>query len=260
MIVRFLSKPVLILFTLIALLALLLPQNFVIAAPGPTSNLLGKAVEIKASDIFPEKTFENGALYSTAIYVTNPGQHPLGFQVLQAWIDGNLLVLPTNAIYDVKASPKVANAQQKQEMVESQLNGALAALNFIKKIPKYPKPTWSESDVKIVMKKVGGGSAGLAFALALIAKSADPQLIGTRKIAATGTISQDGKVGPIGGVDLKVLSAHRAGATIFLMPKSNCSGLSKYPKGMQIFAVNNLSEAVHALAGANPSSYSCAKR
>ena len=241
-------------------MALLLPQNFVIAAPGPTSNLLGSAVAINNPNIFPDKTFENGALFSTAIYVTNPGEHPLGFQVLQAWIDGNLVVLPTNAIYDVKTNAKEATKQQKAEMVDSQLNGAIAALNFIKKIPKYPTPTWSEADVKIVLKKVGGGSAGLAFALAVIAKSADPGLIGARKIAATGTISQDGKVGEIGGVDLKVLSAHKAGATVFLMPRSNCPALSKHPKGVQIFAVNNLSEAVHALAGASPESFSCSKK
>ena len=39
-----------------------------------------------------------------------------------------------------------------------------------------------------------------------------------RKIAGTGTINSDGTVGEIGGIDKKVIAAHRAGATIFFAP------------------------------------------
>lgn len=259
MIPKFISKPILIVFALILLLALALPQNFVILAPGPTTNLLGSAVTIKNANIYPDNRFKSGALFSTTVYANNPDSKPLGIDVLQAWLDGNLLVVPWNAVYEKGEQPKVAEARKKQELVDSQANAALAALNFIRAIPTYAKPTWQESDVQIVLNKVGGGSAGLAFALALIAKSTDPELIGNRKIAVTGTISQDGKVGPIGGLDQKVIAASRSGAQIFVMPKSNCSSLSKHPTGLKIYAVANLSEAVHALAGANNSAFGCSK-
>ena len=235
----------------------MLPQNFVILAPGPTSNLLGSSISIKGVNENPTSDFSKGALYSTAIYATSPGDYPYGFEVLRAWLDGDMVVMPRDALYEKSEKPKVATARQKQEMVESQLNGAIAALNFIKSIPTYSKPSWSESDVKIVLNKVGGGSAGLAFALALIAKSADPKLIAGRKIAATGTISQNGKVGAIGGVDQKILGAKKSGAQIFLAPKSNCSSISKRPKGLEIYGVSNLSEAVHILAGAENSAFAC---
>ena len=231
-------------------------------APGPTSNLLGSAISIKGVSDYSTSELSNlelskGALYSTAIYATSPGDYPFGFEVIQAWLDGDLVVMPRDALYDKKEKPKAAAARQKQEMTDSQINGAIAALNFIKSISSYPKPSWSEKDVKIVLNKVGGGSAGLAFALALIAKSVDPNLIDGRKIAATGTISQDGKVGAIGGVDQKILAAKKSGAQIFLAPKSNCSAISKRPKGVAIFGVSNLSEAVHILAGANSSAFTC---
>jgi PDZ domain-containing protein len=231
-------------------------------APGPTSNLLGSAISIKGVSDYSNSELSNlelskGALYSTAIYATSPGDYPFGFEVIQAWLDGDLVVMPRDALYDKKEKPKAAAARQKQEMIDSQINGAIAALNFIKSIPTYPKPNWSEKDVKIVLNKVGGGSAGLAFALALIAKSVDPKLISGRKIAATGTISQDGKVGAIGGVDQKILAAKKSGAQIFLAPKSNCSAISKHPNGLEIYGVTNLSEAVHILAGANSSAFTC---
>ena len=41
--------------------------------------------------------------------------------------------------------------------------------------------------------------------------------------AGTGTISQDGAVGPIGGIQQKIVAAADAGAKLFLVPPANCS-------------------------------------
>ena len=258
---KFFSKPVLIGFALLTVAALFLPQNFVILAPGPTTSLLGDAVQITNStpNLKNAADFKDGALFSTAILTSAPNQRPLGYEVLQAWADGDLAVMPRNALYDAKEKPAAAKARQHQEMVDSQGAAALAALNFISKIPAYSKQTWRAEDVRIDLKNVGGGSAGLAFALALIGKTADPNLIAGRKIAATGTIAQNGKVGEIGGVDQKIIGAQKSGVKIFLMPKASCPSLSKHPKGLTIYAVSTLTEAVHALAGANASSFGCPK-
>lgn len=242
-------------FGLLTLATLLAPLNYVLLQAGPTDNLLGENVKIAN---FKSNDFKSGALYSTSVYVTSPQLKPLGIEVLLAWLDGDRAVMPRDAIYESGKSAKAQRSAQKQEMVDSKASAAIAALNFIKKIDTYPKPTWNESDVSINLKKVGGGSGGLAFALALIAKSADPQLIAGRKIAVTGTISQNGNVGEIGGIDQKILGAKKRGVEVFLMPKSNCVALSKHPAGMKIYAVENLTEAVHALAGAGTtSSFTC---
>jgi PDZ domain-containing protein len=242
-------------FGLLTLATLLAPLNYVLLQAGPTDNLLGENVKIKN---IKSNEFKTGALYSTSVFVTSPNLKPLGIEVILAWLDGDRAVLPRDAVYENNQSPKAERALQRQEMVDSQANAAIAALNFIKQIDTYPKQTWNASDVSINLKKVGGGSGGLAFALALIAKSADPQLIAGRKIAATGTISQNGNVGEIGGIDQKILGAKKRGVEIFLMPKANCSALSKHPTGMQVYAVENLTAAVHALVGVAPtSSFTC---
>lgn len=77
-----------------------------------------------------------------------------------------------------------------------------------------------QSDIPITFKTqgIGGPSAGLMFSLDIYSQLADPDLRKGRIIAGTGTIDKDGKVGDIGGIDKKVLAAHRAGASIFFAP------------------------------------------
>jgi PDZ domain-containing protein len=42
-------------------------------------------------------------------------------------------------------------------------------------------------------------------------------------VAGTGTISADGKVGEIGGIQQKIAGARADGAKLFLVPPANCS-------------------------------------
>lgn len=66
--------------------------------------------------------------------------------------------------------------------------------------------------------QIGGPSAGMMFALGIIDKVGKEDLTDGRFIAGTGTIDSKGAVGPIGGIELKMLAARRAGATVFLAP------------------------------------------
>lgn len=83
-----------------------------------------------------------------------------------------------------------------------------------------------ESDIPITFhtKDLGGPSAGLMFTLSIYTQLADPDLRKGRVIAGTGTIEADGTVGPIGGVDKKVVSANKAGASIFFAPDTPIPG------------------------------------
>jgi PDZ domain-containing protein len=74
-------------------------------------------------------------------------------------------------------------------------------------------------------------------------------LTGGKKIAGTGTISADGKVGPIGGIDYKLISAKRSGDQFFLAPTSNCDEVVGHiPSGLRVFSVSTLKEALNVLA------------
>lgn len=95
--------------------------------------------------------------------------------------------------------------------------------------------------------EIGGPSAGMMFALGIIDKVAR-DLTGGRFIAGTGTIAPDGSVGPIGGIQLKMIAARNAGATVFLAPAANCGDVSgNIPDGLQVVKVSTLHGAVQAL-------------
>jgi PDZ domain-containing protein len=95
--------------------------------------------------------------------------------------------------------------------------------------------------------QIGGPSAGMMFALGIIDKVSE-NLTKGRFIAGTGTISPDGAVGPIGGIQLKMIAAQRAGATLFLAPAGNCKDVAgAIPSGLQVVKVSTLHGAIQAL-------------
>ncbi len=109
----------------------------------------------------------------------------------------------------------------------------------------------------IALERIGGPSAGLMFTLGIIDKLTDDDLTGGRFIAGTGTVDPDGKVGPIGGVLLKLITAREAGATVFLVPADNCAeAVTQIPEGLQLVKVSTVDDAMAALttlqAGGTP--------
>lgn len=95
---------------------------------------------------------------------------------------------------------------------------------------------------------VGGPSAGTMFALGIIDKLTPENLSNDKIIAGTGTISPQGEVGPIGGIQQKMFAAVDNGVELFLAPKGNCSTVRESaPEGLNIAAVDNLTEAVDVL-------------
>lgn len=102
--------------------------------------------------------------------------------------------------------------------------------------------------VKITVGDVGGPSAGLMFSLAILDKLTPGSLTGGRFIAGTGTITPDGQVGPIGGIQQKMIAARDAGATVFLTPADNCAeAAGAAPKGLRLVKADSLHGAVASL-------------
>jgi PDZ domain-containing protein len=102
--------------------------------------------------------------------------------------------------------------------------------------------------VRIDAGGVGGPSAGLAFALDVLAKLKAGVLHGHR-VAATGEIFPDGSVGPIGGIKQKTIGAREAGVDVFLVPAGeNARDAQKEADGLRIVPVKTFPQALHALA------------
>lgn len=116
-------------------------------------------------------------------------------------------------------------------------------------------------DVEINVGDVGGPSAGLMFSLGIVDKLTPGPLIGGKQIAGTGTITPEGKVGPIGGIPQKMVGARNAGATIFLTPAANCAeALRSVPDGLRLVkaeTLNGVMRAIEALVSGKGEVPSC---
>lgn len=104
--------------------------------------------------------------------------------------------------------------------------------------------------VAIEAGNVGGPSAGMMHALAIIDTLTPGQLTKGNVIAGTGTIQFDGTVGNIGGIRQKVPAAEAAGATVILVPAGNYEeALTAHRNGIEIVPIATLEEAVAYLEG-----------
>lgn len=106
-------------------------------------------------------------------------------------------------------------------------------------------------------EEIGGPSAGMMFTLEIYDQLTEGDLAKGHKVAGTGTISSDGTVGPIGGIDQKVVAADKAGAEIFFAPTYELEGGSNYDiavetakdigTNMEIIPVDNVEDAFRYL-------------
>jgi PDZ domain-containing protein len=103
-------------------------------------------------------------------------------------------------------------------------------------------------EIAIALDKIGGPSAGLMFALGIIDKVEPADLTGGIFVAGTGSIDDEGTVGPIGGIQQKLVAARQAGATVFLVPADNCAeAAARIPAGLRLVKVTSLDSALSAL-------------
>lgn len=104
-------------------------------------------------------------------------------------------------------------------------------------------------EVDYNLEDIGGPSAGMMFSLAVVDKLSPGPLNGGKFVAGTGTIAEDGTVGPIGGIAHKVRAAEEAGAEVFLAPSANCAeALSAGPQEMTVLEVDTLTDAIDQMA------------
>ncbi|HHY74508.1 MAG TPA: PDZ domain-containing protein [Bacillus bacterium] len=125
--------------------------------------------------------------------------------------------------------------------------------------------------VEIKTDKIGGPSAGLMFSLEIYNQLIDEDLTKGYKIAGTGTISYEGEVGRIGGIQQKIVAADKSSIEIFFAPnergkkrldENGKAILTNYEEAletakniktdMKIIPVNTFDEAVKYLEKLSP--------
>lgn len=100
-------------------------------------------------------------------------------------------------------------------------------------------------DVKInIDPSIGGPSAGLMFSLGIYDTLTPGSLTGGKTVAGTGTMDASGTVGPIGGIQQKIVGARNAGAQLFLVPPDNCKDALGAPNGdMRLVKADTMHDA-----------------
>ena len=106
-------------------------------------------------------------------------------------------------------------------------------------------------DVKVNLDdNIGGPSAGLIFSLAVYDTLTPGALTGGTDVAGTGSIDGNGTVGPIGGIQQKIVAAADAGAKVFLVPAGNCAaalGADVREGEIELVRTRTMHEAVGSL-------------
>ena len=237
--------------TSILVISLFIPLPFAIVLPGPATDVLGPVVKIptRFTDKVPAPT---GKLMLTTVSVSTPDAQVFGLEVLLRWMQADGVVVPRSVIYEPNVDVKEVKKAGLAEMDGSQNNAIAAAFNYLNAnepalAPFLRSGELTSRQIKFDIPNTGGPSGGLIFALGIIEKLDSAQLVNGRLIAGTGTINKKGEVGPIGGIEDKLIGAKRAGATLFLAPIDNCIDITNIPDGLQVVAVSTLAEAVTLL-------------
>ncbi|MFF8278219.1 S16 family serine protease [Streptomyces lateritius] len=236
------ALPVAALFAVVGLA----PLPYAIAQPGSTADVLGAdegrpVITVSGAPVRPTE----GKLLMTTIVATGPSVDNDFATVADAWFRADRAVLPRDSVYPPGKSDAEVEKHNLGQMKESQDAATMAALRHLKLDPKNVRVTLHLADI-------GGPSAGFLFSLGIVDKlagdGAGGDLTGGRTIAGTGTIEPDGTVGAVGGVSLKTQAAGRDGASVFLVPKAECSEAeAELPQGMRLIPVSTLNDAVSSL-------------
>ncbi|OPC77871.1 hypothetical protein B4N89_37040 [Embleya scabrispora] len=239
-----LVRPISSLLVLVALgFAFLVPMPYVVIRPSATLDTLGESTDGPTirisgpSPVYPT----TGHLLLTTIGVGARGEkHYLG-SLLHAWWNTEEAVVPKASVYpDGKSVEKVVETNLR-DMTKAQDSATVAALKYLGASPDRIEVTFHTG-------KVGGPSAGLFLALGIVDKLTEGDLTGGRTIAGTGTIDDEGRVGRIGGLPMKLLAAKRDGATVFVLPRGECAEADRAGSGgLRLVPVESLSGAVDAL-------------
>lgn len=248
----------------LAVIVLFLPSAYVVEEPGPTQDVLGKSsgkyvinvdnpnnpsnsnkkVALAASGL--KSHSKNGKLLLVTVNTSGvPGYEIPNIYAILSWFDSKKQILPREVLVPVNQNASDYKKETNKQMTSSQSSAQVAALDYAK---KHLNVNVKNVKVKMHIDDIGGPSAGMMYALGILNKLTGVDLAGGKTIAGTGTIDNNGKVGAIGGIRLKMISAKRDGARWFLAPNSNCDEVvGNIPQGLNVVSVKTLDDAYKAL-------------
>jgi len=129
---------------------------------------------------------------------------------------------PGNGTVWVASEPLVGTSTQSAAKIAKEV-----AKNYAKNVDKYDYKFRISSNASVVE----GPSAGAAMTLLIISLLTDKPL--SEQVSLTGTINEDGSVGPIGGAFEKTKAASKEGIKLFMIPKGEAIQTVRLPDGVK---------------------------
>lgn len=232
---------------MLALILLIAPSPYAIEMPGVTRNVLGNDEGTPIISITGAPTHDDsGKLLMLTVVTTGiPGYATPTAAALGSWFVRWASALPVEAVIPPGQTVQEYQQETTQEMTSSQDSSSVAALRYAR---THLGIDTSNIKVSMHINDIGGPSAGMMYSLGVLDKLTAEDETGGHTIAGTGTMSNNGKVGAIGGIRLKMIAAQRDGATWFLAPASNCDEVVGHvPQGLRDVRVATLDDAYQAL-------------
>lgn len=175
----------------------------------------GKPYEVSSNGVFILNVLEDGA----AAGLLSPGDRLLeidgqAYDSMEDFLD----YLGTKKVGDevelvIERDERTINQTVTLAPLPTEPERAGIGISFVE-----DKEIETTPDVSIDSDTIGGPSAGLMFTLEILNQLLDEDITHGYDIAGTGTMESDGTVGPIGGIDQKVMAADRAGIDVFFAP------------------------------------------
>ena len=199
----------------------------------------------------------NSAIYTSIISAYKTAEKTLDYEFVGMYVydttSNNIKIgsVVLGASYD----ECVTNVESGEfEILKSDDSKEVVKLNQGEKILlEYPCYNIKDDRIKIYPSNDGGPSAGLMQALKLYDDLITDDLAANYKVAGTGTIDEDGNVGAIGCVGIKIYTAIYNKCDIFFIPEENKAEAEKYLNKintkMKIVYVSTLNEAISYLRG-----------
>jgi PDZ domain-containing protein len=241
-------------FALLFIVPLFTPVNFVVIQPGEGTPLFPKVLQVKNANI---KTYQpHGQVYLLSIWVSTADAKILGAEALGCWVRAECVLFPRSAFYQRNTSTVKEEKKALHEMKASQSDAMSATKNYLaKNFPTVDISQLSDSSLKVSLPNTGGPSGGLIFTIGLIDFFTPVDILQGRKVAGSGTISPDGKVGAIGGIAEKIIAAKKAGASVLFASRDNCDEIASTVSGISVVAISTLDEAMNYLRTAPDSNF-----
>lgn len=243
------TKRQLLLFILIVLiLSLWLPTPYAIIEPGEAF-AVHPMVEIEDS-----YDTERGNLLIMTVRMSFAN----GSRLLKALFDSQAHIYLKSTLLQGE-TPQEYTDKQMVYMHTSQNNAIQAAYRYAK-VPydvvvkdgvQMIQPQDEGKLVHITAGEIGGPSAGVVFALEIYNRLVAEDITKGYSIAGTGEIDPRGRIGAIGGIQYKVVTAHEAGAELFFVPTYNeelaVQQAKRINTQMRIIAVDTIDEVLNYL-------------